>query len=278
MSLASKIASLLDAAGLISSDRLPAYLFKGFFKNLKITNGATPDSQVTITADVVVLADGSGISKQFAAVNVTASSGSVGANALDAGTVANSTWYAIWLIGKSDGTVAALLSTSGTAPTMPSGYTYKYRLGWVRTDGTAKFNRFVQRDKKVRYMVVAASATPGLPLMVSAASGNTTTPSYTTLDVSPYVPSTAAAITVLLRAITAGGSGQRLIVMNPSPAYGLGANGVNPPVASSVATDATQGISPYFTESTIQFETAQTLYYACQATCYANCMGWEDNI
>lgn len=48
---------------------------------------------------------------------------------LDAGTKANSTWYYIWLIHRSDTNVTDLLfSTSATSPTMPANYDYRVRL------------------------------------------------------------------------------------------------------------------------------------------------------
>jgi len=57
---------------------------------------------------------------------------------LDTGSVAINTQYAVWLIRKdSDGTSDAVASTSFTAPTMPSGYTYKRLLRGFATDGSA---------------------------------------------------------------------------------------------------------------------------------------------
>ncbi len=49
-----------------------------------------------------------------------------GVNGLDTGTKAINTWYYLWIIKNSaTGTVAGLLSTSSSNPTMPSGYTKK---------------------------------------------------------------------------------------------------------------------------------------------------------
>ena len=60
------------------------------------------------------------------------------AGGLDTGTVANNTWYAIWLIKRSDtGVVDALFSASFSAPTMPTDYDKKRLIGAVRTDGSA---------------------------------------------------------------------------------------------------------------------------------------------
>lgn len=67
-----------------------------------------------------------------------------GNGGLDTGSIATSTRYALWAIAKADGTADALFSTSATAPTMPTGYTYKRRLGWVLTDGSSNLLAFKQ--------------------------------------------------------------------------------------------------------------------------------------
>lgn len=69
-------------------------------------------------------------------------------NGLDTGSLGNSTWYYIYLIAKADGTIAGLMSTSSSAPTMPSGYTYKALLGAIITNGSAQFIKYTQFDNK----------------------------------------------------------------------------------------------------------------------------------
>ena len=60
------------------------------------------------------------------------------AGGMDTGSVANSTYYYIWLIRKdSDGSIDALFSASATAPTMPAGYTYKRVIGRLFTNTSA---------------------------------------------------------------------------------------------------------------------------------------------
>ena len=66
-------------------------------------------------------------------VDITAS----GINGLDTGTVADATWYSIWLVSGTSGT-GGLFSTSEDSPTLPAGYnTSKRRLGWIITYQTA---------------------------------------------------------------------------------------------------------------------------------------------
>ncbi|HYN39569.1 MAG TPA: hypothetical protein VES39_09980, partial [Rhodospirillales bacterium] len=74
-----------------------------------------------------------------------------GNGGIDTGSKATSTWYSLWLIGKADGTVDALFSVEATAPTMPSGYVYKRRLGWVLTDGSGNIVAFTQAGDRFRW-------------------------------------------------------------------------------------------------------------------------------
>lgn len=83
------------------------------------------------------------------ALVVTLSSGSIncattGANGLDAGSLANNTWYHAFAIFKTDRTAALLASTSISSPTFPTGYTLKRRIGSFRTNGSAQIIAFVQ--------------------------------------------------------------------------------------------------------------------------------------
>jgi hypothetical protein len=64
---------------------------------------------------------------------------------LDTGTKANSTWYHVFLIQRSDtGVVDGLFSTSLTSPVMPTNYNRKRRVGSIRTDGSGNILAFVQ--------------------------------------------------------------------------------------------------------------------------------------
>lgn len=68
---------------------------------------------------------------------------------LDTGSEANSTWYHVFAIrNPATGAADALFSASAGAPTMPSGYTQKRRLGAVRNDGSGNLTAFVQRGEE----------------------------------------------------------------------------------------------------------------------------------
>lgn len=86
-------------------------------------------------------------------------------NKLDTGARANSTWYHVWIIRKdSDGTVDWLFSLSASSPTMPSGYTYKRRIGSVKTDGSGNITSFTQVGDEFLWLVATqdvSAANPG---------------------------------------------------------------------------------------------------------------------
>lgn len=117
-------------------------------RNLVVENDAvTPASKVKVTADEISIED-----VLASTVSVTVDITVAGANGLDAGAEAASTWYAVWLIfNPSTSTVASLLSTSFSAPIMPAGYTKKRRVGAVRNDAASNFLPFMQRGDLVLY-------------------------------------------------------------------------------------------------------------------------------
>lgn len=69
--------------------------------------------------------------------------------AISNGGEAPDTRYYIWVIYNGT-TVASILSTSSTAPTMPSGYTYKALLGAIYNNSSSNFFTTYQQGNKVR--------------------------------------------------------------------------------------------------------------------------------
>jgi len=85
---------------------------------------------------------------------------------LDTGSEAANTWYSLWAIhNPTTVTTAGLLSTSATAPTMPSGYTKKRRVGWIRNDASSNFlkcyweGNWVWFDDRVQVLSGGTAAT-----------------------------------------------------------------------------------------------------------------------
>lgn len=99
-----------------------------------LNNSGTPNTQADISWNEAVVVTPTGVVQRGVNGAVTLNFGTAGViNALDAGTIGvHQIWY-IWLIG--NGTlINSLASLSPTAPTLPSGYTYKCRLSAIDTD------------------------------------------------------------------------------------------------------------------------------------------------
>jgi len=115
------------------------------------TNSSTPNSKVDITADELIVKDTNSVAMLLSSVSLTLDITASGANGLDTAAEAGNTWYYGWVIAKPDGTTAGLISASATAPTMPSGYTYKGLATAVRNDGSSNFVKYRQRGNSVYY-------------------------------------------------------------------------------------------------------------------------------
>lgn len=231
------------------------------FTGLKITNGGTPNSQVALTTTDNPYTN--------AALSLTISTGSAGANALDTGTVANSTWYAVYVIyNPTTVTVAGLLSTSATSPTLPSGYTFKTRLGWVRTHSDGTLLRTMQYGRNAQYVVTGSTNTPNLPIMASGSNSSV----YTAVSVSNYVPSTASRIRGAAYVVS---SVSTQVLLAPNGNYGAWNSTTNPPPCRA---DCDAGANTTYCMYDFLLESTNIYYAANGNTCGVTCMGWEDNI
>lgn len=144
------LAGLFGTDGDIATARAALYVgnVRGVGRNIQArTNSGTPNTKLDITADEIVLTDASGAMLVASAVSGTIDFGVTGANGIDAGSQSSSTWYYGWVIGKADGTIAVLGSTSASAPTMPTGYTFKALVTAARSDGSTHFIPYRQRGR-----------------------------------------------------------------------------------------------------------------------------------
>lgn len=158
----------------------------GVGSNLRtFNNTSTPNSKMDITADEVVLKSGN-YAYIARSVSVTVDITASGANGLDTGAEASGTFYYLWLIYNGT-TVAGLLSTSATAPTMPATYTHKALVGCVRNDGSSNFIKTTSRGEKV-YQA---------PLVVLSATTPTVAKTFQTLSISAGCPAAAVATSVI---------------------------------------------------------------------------------
>lgn len=159
------------------------------------TSGDQTNKQFNMTAARVVLLDSSGFTQVASSFSVTVNCATVGANGMDTGSLAGGTWYHKWIIGNGS-VMAGLLSLSSTAPTMPSGYTYKMRVGAVRTDASANLLRTLQLGANAQLDFLSGSNTEKAPAIATGVQGtfSTTTPVLASFSLSSIVPPTAERI------------------------------------------------------------------------------------
>jgi hypothetical protein len=232
-------------------------------------NSTTPATKWDVNADNAILTDANGDYIITGLVDLTIDSGVVGANGIDSGILTVSTWYYDFLISNGT-TVAGLISLSSTNPTLPTGYTYKYRIGSIVTDSVApSFERLIRYGDRTGYKVVAGSTTPNLPILISGSTGNVSTPSYTTVSTSAFVPPTAKTISIV--SINNGSSATSITA--PSADYGPANSLTNTPLinhASSTNTGSRQ--------SEILLETSNIYHASNNANTLLACIGWTDKV
>ena len=242
---------------------------QGNFKNLKVQ--VTANTTCNVTCDQITLYDGTLYSTQ-STVSVSISTGSTGANGVETGTTLTaSTWYYVWIIYNGS-TVAGLISASSTAPTMPSGYTYKARVGAVYYTSGSVLARTLQYGRKAQYVVTASSGTTSIPYLFIGATGSTSPLTWTALSVVNFVPATSCAINLFITASYNAGTTSNVNVA-PNNSYGL-PNSTNPPPMSTGLSANT-----YITyASWLTLES--TNVYATSAASGGGLfvLGWEDNL
>lgn len=213
-----------------------------YFFNLK--DIVTSDTADTVTADIAYLLNAGGQAIAIKNVSNSISTAVSGAGGLDSGVIATNTFYARYLIyNPTTATTSGLISTSATAPTLPAGYTFYTRTGWIRTDSASKLMRTLQYNNRT----VHVNTGTGLPLVASGASGSVSVPTWVALSVTGFVPSTAREIVLLVgNTANAGGS---IVIVAPNNQYGSNASTTNPPPINFYAIPAATEIQSLVLES-----------------------------
>lgn len=242
----------------------------GMFRKLKCSANGTSGA-VLVSADEIVLSTAAGGSyKILAGVNLTGLAvTNTGANGLDTGLLAANTWYSVWVIWNGT-TVAGLLSLSETSPTMPSGYTHKARVGWVRTDGTGnKYPlNFTQFGRSVQYRIAAGSNITSLPLIASGSTGG----SASSIAVGNFAPMTASSVLVIL-GLSGGVTGNLNLAVGPNAS--VASAGVE---YSGGYINTGSGTYAHSIQCRLQLEST-SIYYSSQAAVgRVAIFGWEDNL
>jgi hypothetical protein len=117
------------------------------------TAGAS--TTMTTAAGMATDAANAYMMKLTSSVAKTTSAWAVGTGngGLDTGAIANSTWYHFYLIQRLDTSVVdVLFSLSATAPTMPTNYGLKRRIGSGLTSGAAQWVAFIQDGDYFRWL------------------------------------------------------------------------------------------------------------------------------
>jgi hypothetical protein len=252
------------------------------FKNLVIKNNvATPTTQVDVDADAVTVETTSGTAFRLTSINLTINCAATGANGLDAGALANSTWYAVYVIyNPATDTTAGLMSASFSSPTMPSGYTAKARLGAFVTSGSALFYGIRQSGNVAQY-VVGLAQTANLPIIANSSTGDLNTPTYTPTAIGSFVPSTASVIRLVVAGNVPAGlvDGSTGMLVAPNGSYGKESSLTNPAPLRVHGSNAASQTSYATNQGEILLESTNIYIVIGSNGSYAiACLGWNDNI
>lgn len=257
----------------------PAFPPTASFKNLAIK--VASNTTVNVTADFVTVSDGTNF--RSVAINSTGGNilnlGSNGAvNRLDAGTIAVSTWYAVFAIASADGvSTGTLASTSATSPTLPTGYTLFARIGWVRTiSGSATLYGTWQFARAAQYVVGLAQTTI-IPNIANGAAGtvSSTSPTLAAVSVSNFVPTTASRISVLMASQYLGNATAGILVA-PNTSWGGTNNG--PSGSAGMLWPIYNGNIQASFMAILTLEATTIAWASTGAGGAISCLGWEDNI
>lgn len=176
-------------------------------QNLLIKNDTTtPNSKLNISADYLVLKTSTGDTAKVSAASANADITVSGAGGLDTGSEASSTWYYVWGIWNGT-TFSSLLSASATAPTMPSGYTFKMLLGAWRNDGSSNFIAGYQVEDEFTFDALQSALSGGTATSITAVSLASVVPSIAKsafMRVTCSSPASAGQATAALQANSSG--------------------------------------------------------------------------
>lgn len=139
----------------VAAGALTVSSLRGYLSGLTLSNNvATPNTKIDVAAGVCN-SDANDLLISLPAGTIDCAT--VGANGLDAGALAVSTWYHAFAIAKADGTAARIASLSPTAPALPSGYTKKRRLGAFKTSPASQIIAFRQVGNRFMWFAPAGA-------------------------------------------------------------------------------------------------------------------------
>ncbi len=138
---------------------------------------------------------------------VTINTAATGAAGLDTGAMANDTFYAVYAIGDSYGNNpgSALISADLSSPLLPAGYDMFFRIGYVKTNGSAQILPFRQDGCGLdRWMWYDA------PIATDVTSGSSAT--YAAVDCSASLPAATPTMVNFYCVFTPTGTNDKLVL------------------------------------------------------------------
>lgn len=253
-------------------------------------NSGTPNSVVDVAAAQAITQSSTGLVQNRSAVSVSInlSTGTVtsAANGMDGTTVGTNQWIYIWLIDNGS-TAAGLGSTSSTSPNMPSGYTYKCRMGAMQVDSAGNLYRSRQLGALGGYTIVTGTNTADFtvtPLnIVNGIAGSTyslTSPTLVTAIVTGNTkcgPSTATQV-LLLGNNGYGGSAGSSVLAAPTVNYGGVNRGPNGSTGMFYPLFIVAGAGMSGSGAWITLESSTVGYASSGAGGALGCGGWRDSV
>ena len=229
-------------------------IVSGKYSGLRVSRPSA--STVTVTAGELSLKSTGGVAVTASTVSVTANITNSGANGLDAPSEASSTWYYIWVIRNSTtSTVAALLSTSSTAPTMPAGYDQKALVSAVRNDSGSDFVNFNQYGSEYYYA-----------RWLTIGTGDVGTGAWVSIDTTASVPS---GLSEIIYVVSFDAAESEMTVVTNDNTVGVGDNS-----QVNVGGGRPDGTGWHF--HPFDFLTANTIYWASNSnSCRLFCQGFK---
>ena len=210
---------------------------------------ASLSNKVGLTADQVVMLDTSNVPLFAGTVSISPDirvAGSAANGRDQAGAFTTSTFIHLWIISNGT-TTAGLWSASASAPTLPSGYTYKAYAGAWYFDSNSLLRHGSQFKDEHRYTVGFKDA---------AAVALTTT----AVSLTPTIPANATKA----RMLSVGNSAGQAVFF--SPTFFTGANAAGFAGQSAFVVQSSNTGNAGSTADEIPVLTANTLYWACGST------------
>jgi len=253
----------------------------GKFRNLKIDAIGLNNYNCVITADEVVLENGTNKYITLRAVNKTINANGVVGDPLSIMSArAASTLYFRWLWYSVANGLTATLDASSIAPTAPAGYIagdYKMLLpGACRTDSSG--NTYLMQTSTVglrtKFVPLAGSNTTALLVAANGALGtfSQTAPTWASVSLGSFIPVSRAASVDVTASAEFNGLAASSYLVSSSNVY-AGPRSACPPVIGS---NNSVGQTADTISGTIMLESSN-LYVASNNTGFAlQIIGWED--